>query len=173
MQVVLCVCRLWKMSRHRDSETPLASDNLTTARTSDDSGGDQGALLEDAYPFALVLRLRVLQIVCGISGTVMGTVACIEERGDLNLGLAVPAGCVTVLAAGTYTSTLTSYINLGLAVPAGCVTVLAAGTYTYTLTSYSSYTLVSYHSQPGAGSTRRLRHRSRCRYIHLYTHLIQ
>jgi hypothetical protein len=31
---------------------------------------------------------------------VMGTVAFIEERGELNLGLGIPAGGVTVLAAG-------------------------------------------------------------------------
>jgi hypothetical protein len=34
----------------------------------------------------------VLQIVCGISAMVMGTVALIEERGQMNLGLGVPAG---------------------------------------------------------------------------------
>ncbi|XP_059487169.1 uncharacterized protein LOC132203406 [Neocloeon triangulifer] len=52
-----------------------------------------------SYPFALVLRLRVMQIVCGISAMVMGTVALIEERGQMNLGLGVPAGGVVVLAA--------------------------------------------------------------------------
>ncbi|XP_072160493.1 uncharacterized protein [Bemisia tabaci] len=51
------------------------------------------------YPFAVVLRLRVLQIVCGISALVMGTVAFIEERGGFNLGLGVPAGVTTVVAA--------------------------------------------------------------------------
>ncbi|GFG28679.1 hypothetical protein Cfor_07308, partial [Coptotermes formosanus] len=38
-------------------------------------------------------------IVCGISAMVMGTVAFIEERGEFNLGLGVPAGAATVLAA--------------------------------------------------------------------------
>ncbi|XP_066999001.1 uncharacterized protein [Anabrus simplex] len=52
------------------------------------------------YPFALVLRLRVLQVVCGICVLVMGTVGFIEERGEMNLGLGIPAGAVTVLAAG-------------------------------------------------------------------------
>ncbi|XP_025418527.1 uncharacterized protein LOC112689173 [Sipha flava] len=51
------------------------------------------------YPFAIVLRLRVLQIVCGITGLVMGMVATIEEKGKMNLGLAIPAGILTVIAA--------------------------------------------------------------------------
>jgi hypothetical protein len=42
----------------------------------------------------------LLQIVCGISAMVMGTVAFIEERGEFNLGLGIPAGGATVLAAG-------------------------------------------------------------------------
>ncbi|XP_063230476.1 uncharacterized protein LOC134535335 [Bacillus rossius redtenbacheri] len=88
------VCR---MNHHRDSETPLASDHATTCTLPEDCG--DAALLGRVYPFALVLRLRVLQVVCGISGAVMGTVAAIEERGDVNLGLGVPAGCATVLAA--------------------------------------------------------------------------
>ncbi|KAL1124518.1 hypothetical protein AAG570_001144 [Ranatra chinensis] len=53
------------------------------------------------YPYSKVLRLRVLQIVCGISVLVMGAVACIEEKGNMtNLALGMPAGFVTVLAAG-------------------------------------------------------------------------
>uniref|UniRef100_A0A0A9Y389 Uncharacterized protein n=1 Tax=Lygus hesperus TaxID=30085 RepID=A0A0A9Y389_LYGHE len=53
------------------------------------------------YPFSRVLRLRVLQIVCGISILIMGAVGAIEERGNLtNLALGVPAGILTVLAAG-------------------------------------------------------------------------
>ncbi|BES89011.1 Hypothetical protein NTJ_01819 [Nesidiocoris tenuis] len=56
---------------------------------------------ETLYPFSRVLRLRVLQIVCGISILVMGAVGAIEERGDpTNLALGVPAGVLTVLAAG-------------------------------------------------------------------------
>lgn len=43
----------------------------------------------------------VLQVVCGISGVVMGAVAFIEERGRLHLGLSMPAGFLTVAAAGT------------------------------------------------------------------------
>lgn len=42
----------------------------------------------------------LLQIVCGISAMVMGTVAFIEERGKFNLGVGIPAGAATVLAAG-------------------------------------------------------------------------
>ncbi|CAD0197306.1 unnamed protein product [Chrysodeixis includens] len=51
------------------------------------------------YPLALVLRLRVLQIVCGISAMVMGSVAFIEERQKFNMGLGIPAGAITILAA--------------------------------------------------------------------------
>ncbi|GJQ72760.1 hypothetical protein Trydic_g1413 [Trypoxylus dichotomus] len=56
----------------------------------------------DSYPFATVLRLRVLQIVCGITFLIMGTVGFIEEKGQLNLGLGIPAGIATILAAGLY-----------------------------------------------------------------------
>lgn len=56
------------------------------------------------YPFARVLRLRVVQVVCGISTLVMGAVALIEEKSPFNLGLGVPAGVSTVLAAGTILS---------------------------------------------------------------------
>lgn len=42
----------------------------------------------------------ILQIVCGISSLVMGTVAFIEEHGEVNLGLGMPAGIFTVIAAG-------------------------------------------------------------------------
>ncbi|KAK4882054.1 hypothetical protein RN001_005373 [Aquatica leii] len=56
-------------------------------------------LLEGYYPFATVLRFRVLQIVCGISFLIVGTVAFIEEKGELNLSLGIPAGGTTILAA--------------------------------------------------------------------------
>ncbi|XP_017771536.1 PREDICTED: WD repeat-containing protein 63, partial [Nicrophorus vespilloides] len=59
---------------------------------------DPGASAE-YYPFATVLRLRVLQIVFGITFLIMGTVAFIEERGELNLGLGIPAGASTIIAA--------------------------------------------------------------------------
>ena len=52
------------------------------------------------YPSAVVLRWRVVQIVCAIAALVMGAVALIEERDAANLALALPAGCITVLAAG-------------------------------------------------------------------------
>ncbi|BES97364.1 Hypothetical protein NTJ_10178 [Nesidiocoris tenuis] len=55
---------------------------------------------EEYYPFALVLRLRVLQIVCGITLVIMGTVAFIEEKGEIRMGLGMPAGILTVFAAG-------------------------------------------------------------------------
>lgn len=72
------------------------------------------------YPFAMVYKLRVLQvgtqngkkdgkciiifflqIVCGISFLVIGTVAFIEEKGHMNLGLGIPAGGATILATGS------------------------------------------------------------------------
>ncbi|KAL4716309.1 hypothetical protein ACJJTC_014789 [Scirpophaga incertulas] len=53
------------------------------------------------YPFAIALRVRVLQIVCGIGGLVVGAVGWLEERQKPMLGLGVPAGAVTVLAAAT------------------------------------------------------------------------
>ncbi|XP_039290812.1 uncharacterized protein LOC111043274 [Nilaparvata lugens] len=53
------------------------------------------------YPFSQVLRLRVLQVVCGISVLIMGAVACIADKtAVMKLGLGVPAGIFTVLAAG-------------------------------------------------------------------------
>ncbi|XP_075231256.1 uncharacterized protein LOC142330086 [Lycorma delicatula] len=56
---------------------------------------------DSLYPFSQVLRLRVLQVVCGISLVIMGAVACIEDRAAVTkLGLGVPAGFATVLAAG-------------------------------------------------------------------------
>ncbi|XP_073952852.1 uncharacterized protein isoform X2 [Choristoneura fumiferana] len=51
------------------------------------------------YPFAIALRVRVLQIVCGIGGLVVGAVGWLEERKEPELGLGVPAGAITVLAA--------------------------------------------------------------------------
>ncbi|CAH2085306.1 unnamed protein product [Euphydryas editha] len=53
------------------------------------------------YPFAIALRVRVLQIVCGIAGLVIGAVGWLEEREKPELGLGVPAGAVTVVAAAT------------------------------------------------------------------------
>lgn len=85
------------MSFRKESVCPLSTENTVTDRTSD--GYPTGSSGTGVYPFALVLRLRVLQVVCGISALVMGAVAFIEERGDLNLAFAVPAGCATVLAA--------------------------------------------------------------------------
>ncbi|GAB6031978.1 hypothetical protein CHUAL_010357 [Chamberlinius hualienensis] len=50
-------------------------------------------------PLAIVLRLRVTQIVCGIMTTVLGAVACIEERGSFRIGTGVVAGLMSVTAA--------------------------------------------------------------------------
>ncbi|XP_014361002.2 uncharacterized protein LOC106712858 isoform X2 [Papilio machaon] len=51
------------------------------------------------YPFAVALRVRVLQIVCGIGGLVVGAVGWLEEKQKPALGLGVPAGAITVVAA--------------------------------------------------------------------------
>lgn len=48
----------------------------------------------------MTIFLFFFQIVCGITGLVMGMVAIIEEKGKMNLGLAIPAGMLTVIAAG-------------------------------------------------------------------------
>ncbi|XP_014361001.2 uncharacterized protein LOC106712858 isoform X1 [Papilio machaon] len=53
------------------------------------------------YPFAVALRVRVLQIVCGIGGLVVGAVGWLEEKQKPALGLGVPAGAITVVAATT------------------------------------------------------------------------
>ncbi|CAH0729163.1 unnamed protein product, partial [Brenthis ino] len=76
------------LSRRKESAAPLTADK-------------DGAIFRNAlsYPLALILRLRVLQIVCGISTMVMGSVAFIEERQKFNMGLGIPAGSFSVLAA--------------------------------------------------------------------------
>ncbi|XP_073987053.1 uncharacterized protein [Rhodnius prolixus] len=76
-------------------------DELPTIITKLSNGSSFWTTKNAVYPFSRVLRLRVMQIVCGILILVMGAVACIEERGRLtNLALGVPAGLFTVLAAG-------------------------------------------------------------------------
>ncbi|XP_047528809.1 uncharacterized protein LOC125065317 [Vanessa atalanta] len=76
------------LSHRKESAAPLTADR-------------DGTIFRHAltYPLALVLRLRVLQIVCGISTMVMGSVAFIEERQKFNMGLGIPAGSLSVLAA--------------------------------------------------------------------------
>ncbi|VVC34467.1 Hypothetical protein CINCED_3A019609 [Cinara cedri] len=83
-----------RLNHRKDPVIILNEDNLLLA--------DDKAIYSTSpkiYPFAVVLRLRVLQIVCGITGLVMGMVAIIEEKGKMNLGLAIPAGILTVVAA--------------------------------------------------------------------------
>ncbi|XP_072940094.1 uncharacterized protein [Epargyreus clarus] len=79
-----------------------------------------------SYPLALVLRLRVLQIVCGISTLVMGSVAFIEERQKFNMGLGIPAGGFSILAAAVsiHTSRGWSLVTGGASVGAGAAGVL-------------------------------------------------
>ncbi|XP_044262099.1 uncharacterized protein LOC123009688 [Tribolium madens] len=76
------------LSRLKESVAPSEADKTPDTRSS-----------LEYYPFAMVFRLRVLQIVCGISFLVIGTVAFIEEKGKMNLGLGIPAGGATILAA--------------------------------------------------------------------------
>jgi hypothetical protein len=86
------------MSSRKESVCPLSTDNTVMDRMSD--GYPTGSSGAAVYPFVLVLRLRVLQVMCGMSALVVGTIAFIEERGDFNLAMAIPAGGATILAAG-------------------------------------------------------------------------
>ncbi|XP_044730559.1 uncharacterized protein LOC123293726 [Chrysoperla carnea] len=88
-----------------NSSSGIDKDSSTTGTTSQDCH-DSKIILDinkdygkPGYPFPLVLRLRVLQIVCGITAVVMGAVACIEERGKFNLSIGIPTGITTILAA--------------------------------------------------------------------------
>lgn len=82
------------------SDPPASGSNTPESKCKDGEFGSDEFKEIKTYPFAVVLRIRVLQIVCGISSMVMGTVGFIEEKGQVNLGLGIPAGAATVLAAG-------------------------------------------------------------------------
>ncbi|KAK7870355.1 hypothetical protein R5R35_000530 [Gryllus longicercus] len=88
-----------RLAQRKASAAAPLSGECTPASATQGSEDALAPAVEKGYPFALVLRLRVLQIVCGISVMVMGTVAFIEEGSELNLGLGIPAGAATVLAA--------------------------------------------------------------------------
>ncbi|XP_076354783.1 uncharacterized protein LOC143249200 [Tachypleus tridentatus] len=53
-------------------------------------------------PFAVLLRLRVTQIVAGIVTVLFGTVACLDPTTRPTLGFGIPAGALTVLAAALH-----------------------------------------------------------------------
>ncbi|XP_053604143.1 uncharacterized protein LOC128671567 [Plodia interpunctella] len=105
------------LSRRKESAAPLTGERDVT-------------IFRHAlnYPLALVLRLRVLQIVCGISAMVMGSVAFIEERQKFNMGLGIPAGGFSVLAAAVsiHTSRGWSAVTGGAGAGAGAAGVLWA-----------------------------------------------
>ncbi|XP_037868888.1 uncharacterized protein LOC110386044 isoform X1 [Bombyx mori] len=105
------------LSRRKESAAPL-------------TGEREGTFFHQSttYPFALVLRLRVLQIVCGISAMVMGSVAFIEERQKFNMGLGIPAGGLSVLAAAVsiHTSRGWSTVSGVAGAGAGAASVLWA-----------------------------------------------
>ncbi|XP_052759223.1 uncharacterized protein LOC113517868 [Galleria mellonella] len=105
------------LSRRKESAAPL-------------TGERDGTIFRTAlnYPLALVLRLRVLQIVCGISTMVMGSVAFIEERQKFNMGLGIPAGGISVLAAAVsiHTSRGWSAVSNPAGAGAGAASVLWA-----------------------------------------------
>ncbi|KAL4710806.1 hypothetical protein ACJJTC_009355 [Scirpophaga incertulas] len=105
------------LSRRKESAAPLTGERDTTIFRHAFS-----------YPLALVLRLRVLQIVCGISAMVMGSVAFIEERQKFNMGLGIPAGGVSVIAAAVsiHTSRGWSAVASTAGVGAGAAAVLWA-----------------------------------------------
>ncbi|XP_061711507.1 uncharacterized protein LOC133520838 [Cydia pomonella] len=103
------------LSRRKESAAPLTGDK-------------DGAIFGFSYPLALVLRLRVLQIVCGISAMVMGSVAFIEERQKFNMGLGIPAGGISVLAAAVSIHTSRGWaVTSGATAGAGVASVLWAG----------------------------------------------
>ncbi|XP_028171498.1 uncharacterized protein LOC135074112 [Ostrinia nubilalis] len=105
------------LSRRKESAAPLTGERETTIFHHVFS-----------YPLALVLRLRVLQIVCGISAMVMGSVAFIEERQKFNMGLGIPAGGISVVAAAVsiHTSRGWSAVASGAGAGAGVASVLWA-----------------------------------------------
>lgn len=105
----------------------------TAVRKVDAAAAAAGSARVYYYPFALALRLRVLQvsgnqyiwrpfnvnfscsvvthvsilgliwsfqIVFGIIFLIVGSVAFIEEKGGSNLGLGIPTGVATIVAAG-------------------------------------------------------------------------
>ncbi|XP_048477776.1 uncharacterized protein LOC119690347 [Plutella xylostella] len=78
------------------SRKQSVSSAVSGASRGEDPGSDP-----KLYPFAVALRVRVLQIVCGIGGLVVGAVGWLEERERPALGLGVPTGVVTILAAAT------------------------------------------------------------------------
>ncbi|OWR52876.1 hypothetical protein KGM_205557 [Danaus plexippus plexippus] len=88
-----CASSAWYQARAALSHRKESAAPLTGERP----GTIFGIVL--SYPLAVVLRLRVLQIVCGISTMVMGSVAFIEERQKFNMGLGIPAGSFSVVAA--------------------------------------------------------------------------
>ncbi|CAG9135981.1 unnamed protein product [Plutella xylostella] len=114
------------------SRKQSVSSAVSGASRGEDPGSDP-----KLYPFAVALRVRVLQIVCGIGGLVVGAVGWLEERERPALGLGVPTGVVTILAAGIVIGGLVvgavglleerERPALGLGVPTGVVTILAAG----------------------------------------------
>ncbi|KAL0832510.1 hypothetical protein ABMA28_000726 [Loxostege sticticalis] len=67
-------------------------------------------------------------IVCGISAMVMGSVAFIEERQKFNMGLGIPAGGISVIAAAVsiHTSRGWSAVASGAGAGAGVASVLWA-----------------------------------------------
>lgn len=83
-----------------DTQTVVLSRLKDSVAVSDlDSTSPDSKTPVHYYPFARVLQLRVLQIVCGISFLIIGTVAFIVEKGKMNLGLGIPTGGVTIIAA--------------------------------------------------------------------------
>lgn len=61
-------------------------------------GGSSG-LPYPGYPYALMLRLRVVQIVCGILTALVGSAACIEKQSRSTLSVGLLCGFLTLIAA--------------------------------------------------------------------------
>ncbi|CAK1598431.1 unnamed protein product [Parnassius mnemosyne] len=119
---------------HFNCEDVMEELNVTTLSQRKESvapltGDRDGGIFRNgfSYPLAVVLRLRVLQIVCGISAMVMGSVAFIEERQKFNMGLGIPAGCFSVIAAAVSIHTTRGWSAMtGTMVGAGAASVLWA-----------------------------------------------
>lgn len=72
-----------------------APSSLPSSQQTDEMGGN----VPGCKPLAILLRLRVTQIVAGILFVLLGTVACLEDTTRYTLSVAIPAGFLSVLTA--------------------------------------------------------------------------
>ncbi|XP_023216384.1 uncharacterized protein LOC111618987 [Centruroides sculpturatus] len=72
-----------------------APSSIPSSQQTDETGGN----IPGCRPLAVLLRLRVTQIVAGILFVLLGTVACLEDTTRYTLSVAIPAGFLSVLTA--------------------------------------------------------------------------